>query len=191
MNLEWIEFILCVFAAALSLLAPRLGAPWFEWLESFFGRLDPKESSGGCVGGASRHCSSSRCTPNSTDTKACRPYELSFLLEGDTFRHARLTNPTHPMWIHFETFHVIQKPSYASQYPSGQGLLLGAGYVLAGDPFWSVWLSMRLFCSVHFSDSASGVLRPGLARSRPEELWAHHCTVPRGAGRATCHCSLN
>ena len=72
--------------------------------------------------------------------------EFSYLLMGDTFAHFRLSNPPHPMWISFETFHVNWFPRYASMYPPAQGFLLAVGEWL-GQAWFGIVMSTAALCA--------------------------------------------
>src|SRR5579872_3302884 len=70
--------------------------------------------------------------------------ELSNLFGADTFLHGRLANPVHPMWRFFETAHVLVHPTYSTKYFPGQALVLAAGQLLMGNPWFGIWLSCGL-----------------------------------------------
>jgi hypothetical protein len=74
--------------------------------------------------------------------------EFGHLLVADTLRHFRLANPMHPMRQFFETFFVLQEPTYSSIYPIGQGLAMAIGRAIFRIPWAGVVLSTAAFCSL-------------------------------------------
>jgi hypothetical protein len=73
--------------------------------------------------------------------------DFSFLLAAETFASGRLTNPTHPMWIHFESLQITHLPTYMSMYFPAQGMLLAAGKLIAGSPWVGVLFGMACMCA--------------------------------------------
>jgi len=74
--------------------------------------------------------------------------EFSHLLVADTLMHFRLANPPHPLHQFFETFFVLQQPTYSSIYPLGQGLMLAFGRLISGSAWTGVLISVGLFCTL-------------------------------------------
>ncbi|MBV9441864.1 MAG: hypothetical protein JO217_04140, partial [Acidobacteriaceae bacterium] len=76
--------------------------------------------------------------------------EFSQLLLGDTLAHGRLTNPTPAMWRHFESIHIIQRPTYNSMYPPGQGAFLAFGQVVFHEPWAGVEVAIALMSAASY-----------------------------------------
>ncbi len=82
-------------------------------------------------------------TPNVYD-------EFSHLLVADTLLHFRLANPPHPLSRYFETFFVLQQPTYSSIYPLGQGLVLAFGRLISGQAWTGVLVATGAFCACSY-----------------------------------------
>lgn len=73
--------------------------------------------------------------------------EISYLHAAETFARGELTRPVHPHQAHFETEHILQRPTVQSKYPPAQGLFLSLG-VLIGHPPAALWLLTGLLGAV-------------------------------------------
>jgi hypothetical protein len=76
--------------------------------------------------------------------------DTSYLLQADTLKHFRLSNPTPPLHQFFETNFVLQEPTYASIFPLGQGIALAIGRAIFTHPWAGVLLTEALFCALMY-----------------------------------------
>lgn len=130
----------------LAVIAPRTLLAIAGCCSSVFRRLARRPAVAMCVIGVTNLLLTYSLASSVGHPKPYIHDEFAYALAGDTFAHGRLANPTHPMWEHFESYHIFHQPSYQAKYPPAQGLVLAAGQVASGEQMVGVWGSLAIAC---------------------------------------------
>ena len=146
-SLILIEGSLTAIAIAISFCFPKLGSAWFSRIERAFRQLARRKSLSVAAVGLTAFFLRLALLPMCPIPLPFVPDDFSFLLAADTFASGRLTNPTPTMWPNLESIHVTMQPTYMSMYFPAQGLVLAAGKVLTGHPWFGNLVVTALMCA--------------------------------------------
>ncbi len=145
-SLMGIEGSLTILAVAVSFAWPNLCSGLISKLEKHFRRLARRRTQSVAIVGLTAILLRLAILPLHPVPLPSVSDDFSNLLAADTFAHRHLTNPTPAMWVHFETIHIDMKPTYTSMYFPAQGLVMAAGIVLFGHPWFGILIFGGLMC---------------------------------------------
>jgi hypothetical protein len=146
-SLLLLEAGLTLLVVGIAFCWPRLGSGPFSTLERLCGELARRRALSVLLVGFAAGILRVLILPLSPIPQPFIGDDFSFLLAADTFSSGRLTNPTHPMWVHFEGFQIVHNPTYMSMYFPAQGMVMAGGKLLAGHAWWGIWASCALMCA--------------------------------------------
>jgi hypothetical protein len=146
-SLMLVEGAFAMIAFAVAFAMPRLGSPWFASIEKGFARVARRQRLSVAFVGASALLVRLAILPICPIPLPFVQDDFSFLLAANTFAAGHLTNPAPHLWTHFESIQITLQPTYMSMYFPAQGLILAAGKVLFGHPWFGLLCVNALMCA--------------------------------------------